>query len=247
MNDLELGPELRELIADARGAHEPTASVRAGVRWKVASKLTSGVTTLGERRRQQRVVLAVSVMVAAVTSAAAAVVVSEVTSAGAVAPAAAPITPPPATPPVYGRPPARAVPTESVSSSPTTAQTDEAAAPSLEAVPQASAPSRSERRGSGARRRSLAEETELIARANAAINRGDASGALQILQEYDRSHASGVLAEERSAALVFALCRAGRSAAARAEARRFEVRWPRSPHLARVRAACAGSGGGPSP
>jgi hypothetical protein len=86
----------------------------------------------------------------------------------------------------------------------------------------------------------LGAEIELLARANSAVNAGDAGRALASLREYDRRFGAGILREERGAASVLALCAAGRSREARAEAERFVRRWPRSPLLSRIEGSCAG-------
>jgi hypothetical protein len=86
----------------------------------------------------------------------------------------------------------------------------------------------------------LGAEIELLARANSAVNAGDAGRALVSLREYDRRFGAGILREERAAASVLALCAAGRTREARAEAERFVRGWPRSPLLSRIEGSCAG-------
>ena len=98
-----------------------------------------------------------------------------------------------------------------------------AAAPSSDPRPQAS---------------SLAEETALLAAARAALGRGEAKDALAKLEEMSERHPAGVLREERMATRVMALCAAGRTDDARAEAQRFLQETPRSLQAARVRASC---------
>jgi len=90
---------------------------------------------------------------------------------------------------------------------------------------------------------SLREETSLLGGANAALARGDVKRAQSLLQDYDRRPGAGsaVLAEERAVTGILAQCAAGHSDAARAEARHFHARWPRSPLAARVDGSCAGS------
>ena len=92
---------------------------------------------------------------------------------------------------------------------------------------------------------SLKEETALLGGANAALARGDVKRALSLLQDYDRRPGAGsaVLAEERAVTGILAQCAAGHGDAARAEARLFHARWPRSPLAARVDGSCAGSDG----
>ncbi|MEC7524887.1 MAG: hypothetical protein VYE22_33715 [Myxococcota bacterium] len=128
------------------------------------------------------------------------------------APRASPATVPPATVPPATASPATVSP----------AGEPEAAEP--EAAPSAS---------------SLAAEVALLRRAQAAINQGDADAALRILAEHASQHPSGVMAAEREAARVVALCRAGREAEARAASARFLRAHPQSPLRARVQSACA--------
>ena len=88
---------------------------------------------------------------------------------------------------------------------------------------------------------SLKEETALLGGANAALARGDVKRALSALDEYDHRPGSGLLAEERTVTGILAACAAGQVDAARAEARHFRARWPRSPLGARVDGSCAGT------
>jgi hypothetical protein len=89
-------------------------------------------------------------------------------------------------------------------------------------------------------RRSLDDETRLIGAADAALRAGDGASALLRLDEHARSFPDGVLAEERSAERVLALCALGRDADARTEADRFLSDRPRTPLAAKVRASCGG-------
>jgi hypothetical protein len=84
----------------------------------------------------------------------------------------------------------------------------------------------------------LAEEVGLLRRARAALNAGDPAAALAHLAEHSRRFPAGVLAEERDAARVLALCHAGRRDEARAQASRFLRERPSSPLAARVRESC---------
>jgi len=85
----------------------------------------------------------------------------------------------------------------------------------------------------------LQAETADLQQAQAALRSGDTGSALRLLSAQDTTYRSGVLQQERSAARVLALCQSGSVAAARAEAARFEKRWPNSPLTSRVRSACA--------
>lgn len=92
-----------------------------------------------------------------------------------------------------------------------------------------------------ARSQRLTAEIALLARVNAAVNAGDGARALELLTEYDRTFRPAILGEERAAASVLALCAAGRTADARAAAKRFSTRWQRSPLSARIARSCAGT------
>lgn len=107
--------------------------------------------------------------------------------------------------------------------------------------PQVSSSARREAPRSLPRSQQLTAEIELLARVNVAVNAGDGKRALDLLGEYDRRFGAGILAEERVAGSVLALCAAGRAREARATAERFQRRWPRSPLLGRIEASCAGS------
>jgi len=61
-----------------------------------------------------------------------------------------------------------------------------------------------------ARSQQLSAEIEFLARVNGAVNAGDGGRALALLAEYDRKFRPSILAEERTAASVLALCAAGR-------------------------------------
>jgi hypothetical protein len=85
---------------------------------------------------------------------------------------------------------------------------------------------------------SLAREVSLLRAARAALDGGDAQRALALLGRHAQLWPGGVLAEERLATQVLALCALGRVADARAAAQDLETVAPESPHLARVRASC---------
>ncbi|HKY36405.1 MAG TPA: hypothetical protein VJN18_10725 [Polyangiaceae bacterium] len=94
-------------------------------------------------------------------------------------------------------------------------------------------------RSSAASRTSVADEARLIRSADAAVRRGDTDRALALLEQHSRAYPSGVLAEERAAQRVFALCRAGRTRDAHTEAKRFLRSNPRSHFAGSIRQACA--------
>ena len=84
----------------------------------------------------------------------------------------------------------------------------------------------------------LAEETALLAASNAELRRGDARGALSLLDDYDRRYPSGVLREEVVATRVIARCQLGIDKAARHGADAFLAKHPASPLAPRVRTSC---------
>ena len=85
----------------------------------------------------------------------------------------------------------------------------------------------------------LSGELGLLTQVSAATKQGDVARADALLRSYDQHHPAGQLAEERAAAGILVHCAAGRLPAARAEARRFLERWPRSPLVARIQGSCA--------
>lgn len=84
----------------------------------------------------------------------------------------------------------------------------------------------------------LDDETRLVRDADAALRGGDAARALTLLDEHARLFPSGVLAEERAAERVLALCALGRTGEARTAAATFLRDRPLSPLATRVRSSC---------
>lgn len=84
----------------------------------------------------------------------------------------------------------------------------------------------------------LEAETRRLREAHIALQKGEAAKALALLDERQADNAGGQLREDRAAARVLALCKAGRAAEARAAAAEFLRASPRSPHADRVRSAC---------
>jgi hypothetical protein len=87
---------------------------------------------------------------------------------------------------------------------------------------------------------SLGVETALLQDARSALARGDAAGALSLLDQHEREYPRGVLIEERLATRVFALCSLGRKAEAQGVAEHLLRHSPSSPLRARVLQSCAG-------
>jgi len=110
------------------------------------------------------------------------------------------------------------------------------------AAPMASSQTGSERRSTGAPT-TIEAETRLVRAGVAALHAGDAARALAAFDQHARDYPNGLLAEERSAERVIALCDLGRRADARVGAVGFLRQYPHSPLAARVRSACASTGG----
>jgi RNA polymerase sigma-70 factor (ECF subfamily) len=81
-------------------------------------------------------------------------------------------------------------------------------------------------------------EVLLIGEAHSALQAGDSSRALILLDEHVRRFPAGALGEERDAARIVALCSLGRIAEAHTATERFLWAFPSSPHAARVRGSC---------
>ncbi len=117
---------------------------------------------------------------------------------------------------------------------------------SSEAVPEDRARGGAGARGAGAveavpgDRSSLAVEAALLQRAQTALAAGDPEAALARLGEHARGFKDGVLARERDALRVTALCAAGRVGEGRAEAAAFLAAHAGSLLAERVRGACEG-------
>jgi hypothetical protein len=84
----------------------------------------------------------------------------------------------------------------------------------------------------------LSQEMALLKRAKLALSGGEARRALRLLDEHAQRFSQGVLAQERQALRVVALCDAGDLARGREEAKRFLQEHPRAALAERVRAAC---------
>ena len=85
---------------------------------------------------------------------------------------------------------------------------------------------------------SLPEEVRLLSKAEQQLSAGRDDDALRTLGEHERRFPGGVLAEERMAARVQALCALGRATEARADLARLARAYPQSPHLDRARKFC---------
>ncbi len=85
----------------------------------------------------------------------------------------------------------------------------------------------------------VSEELVMLREAHGAIERGQGEAALNILAAHAARFPRAVLAEEREASRVLALCAAGRVESARSEGRAFLAAHPRSPFAQRIRVGCA--------
>jgi hypothetical protein len=86
----------------------------------------------------------------------------------------------------------------------------------------------------------LAAEAALMQRAQTALAAEQADAALVLLEQHAREYPTGVLAPERAALRVVALCAAGREVEGRAEAASFLRAHAGSVLAGRVRGACTG-------
>jgi len=84
----------------------------------------------------------------------------------------------------------------------------------------------------------LEEEARLLREANASLQSGDVDHSLALLEEHASRFPTGLLAPERSAVHVLALCQAGRIEQARAESTAFLEAHSEGPLSMRVRSSC---------
>ena len=84
----------------------------------------------------------------------------------------------------------------------------------------------------------LTEETNQLAAIHRRLQAGDAVGAMPLIVAYQHAFRNGVLREESDAAHVTALIDLNRRSEACQLLRRFEARWPRSPHMERLKPSC---------
>jgi hypothetical protein len=114
------------------------------------------------------------------------------------------------------------------------------APPAVTSAPVESKPSPLSGAARGATRAhdSLSEEVAILSRAQAELHGGRAENALRLLAEHERKHKRGILAEERTAAKVQALCALGRVSEANALLGRLS---PQSLSGDSARQACSSS------
>ena len=234
MKDTQLEPEERSVIAAARDAHHPTDAQRARVRKGLAVKLAAGVAVP---------LLATSSAMAMVGKVGAGLALLAVvgTTAAYVAksgPARKVLSPQVHQPPAPVAKSMLAADPVPAPAPPTTVE------PSTMA-PKDSHPNAVRPRVSTPRRApvstapaDLAGELALLTQISDATKRGDVARAERLLADYDQRTLSPQLAQERAAAGILLECAAGRTASARAQARRFMEHWPRSPLVARINSSC---------
>jgi len=84
----------------------------------------------------------------------------------------------------------------------------------------------------------LAAEVAALREAQRSMAGGDPVRTLGLLTEQNARWKGGLLAQERAATRIFALCELHRAAEARLEAAAFERSWPQSPLILRVQRVC---------
>jgi len=84
----------------------------------------------------------------------------------------------------------------------------------------------------------LAQEVAILSRATSELHAGRAASALRAIDEHQRKFPSGLLADERPAARVQALCALGRRAEPAPELERLTRRAPQSPNTLRAKKLC---------
>lgn len=262
----ELSPEARALLTEVRGADDPTpkdrsrnkravmAAIAGGAGLAASTAASSAAAASATGAASTAAGLSIGVKVAAAVLALGAIGVTatlvpemvpdveapETTASDEPAPAVAeepaPMPAPRARPAPSGGP---AAPTAEEADAPAPLPAPAAEPPRPASVARArprAAPSTAAPEPEPAS--TLPQEVALLRRAQRAINAERPAEALTILADHAVRFPGGVMAEEREAARVVALCRAGRAAEARAAAARFLRERPSSPLAARVRAAC---------
>jgi hypothetical protein len=230
MRDMELEPEERSLIAVARQGQSPSEAQRARVRKGLNAKLAAGVAApLLAASSAMAMVGKVGAGVALLVAVGTTTYVATSSHKTSPAPVRLSSSPAPAPAPVVHPAPEPLPPT--------------AVAPSL--VPSDPRPSAGHPRTPSIRRApapaapsDLAGELALLSQISDATKRGDVARAEHLLADYDQRYQAAQLAQERAAAGILLDCAAGRTAAARVQARWFLERWPRSPLVARINKSC---------
>jgi hypothetical protein len=124
------------------------------------------------------------------------------------------------------------VPSAAAPSAPVSPQTDEATTAGPSKVDRSDARALASHRT----RDNLSEEVAILSRAETELHGGKPEVALRLLNEHERKFGNGLLAEERIAARVQALCALGRTTEADAQLARLS---PKSLHGEQTRQACS--------
>lgn len=253
---MSLSPEDEDLLASARVGLEPTSDDKKRVRGAIAAHVglaaslssTAGAAGAGAASTTGTTVAAASSAggLGKITMVLAALAITAGVGVGGFvatrpevprAPVAAPVET--TSPPVLGPAPVERAPlaaTPPVPSATSEERTGPKAPPKVPPHATVSVTSTAP----PANESSLSVETHLVRDATAALQRGDAAGALAALEDHARRFPHGVLAEERDAQRVLALCALGRTSEAKSRASRFAEQHPRSALTGKVRGSCAG-------
>lgn len=227
MRDIELAPEEKSLIAAAREAQAPNPTQRLRVRKGLDAKLAAGVAVP---------LLATSsamAMVGKVGAGVALLALTGTTTAYVIS------TRPAKAPPVQVRHPATApAPAPIALPDPVPTVAPEVIPNDARPVPVRSRVPAVRRAAVPAAPPDLAGELALLTQIGQATKHGDVARAERLLADYEQRFPAAQLAEERAAAGILLECAAGRTASARAQARHFLERWPRSPLVARINNSC---------
>jgi hypothetical protein len=128
-----------------------------------------------------------------------------------------------------------------------TASVEQPDAPPADPLPDVAEPEKTAaaralpRPASKARGSSLSDEVKELDRARAALDSGDASKALEELDEHDKQFGTALLGEEAMVIRIQARERAGDKPGAAALANQFLAIYPHSPHASHVRSLLATS------
>jgi hypothetical protein len=225
---MKLSPEAQELVSAVKRAYQPSDGDRVRVLEALRGRL-GDAAVLGDAVAQSSAAARRFWSPAAkLTAAGLAVLGGALWLALRAGPGSSVAPPPPAESPVAAPmppPPAVAAPASVPSESPPESAEPPATPPSV---------ARPARRV----RDALAEEVAIMSRAETDLHGGKPESALKALDEHERKFGNGVLAEERTAARVQALCALGRTADADAQLARLVRIAPNSPHTERALRAC---------
>ncbi|MDF3070134.1 MAG: hypothetical protein K0R38_5735 [Polyangiaceae bacterium] len=220
----ELSSEARALVGDARGVLRPTVEDRARMASRLARRLGAAVVLVPHptfAAAKSATVSKLSSFVAALGLLGAGASYMLVRSADVAPLASAPVH----AAGFHG--------SESAATSPCVAVPPQGAEAEL---PPAPTPPVDTRRATPHDR--LAQEVELLSRATSQLRGGNASLALELLEQHRRQFPAGQLVEERRAARAQALCALGDRSGAEVELARLARSAPRSPHVVRAQRAC---------